>query len=79
MKEELEASERNKTWKLTEFPKEKKTISVRWVFKEKSAFLNGVLEVAHCSNQKKLAEVLMKDVKTEHLICLRDGIGVVSF
>ena len=74
MKEELKASETNKIWKLSELPKEKKTISVRWVFKEKSAFLNEVLEVAHCSNQKKLVEVLMKDVKTEHLICLRDEI-----
>ena len=41
--------------------------------------MNGVLEVAHCCNQKKLADVLMKDVKTEHLIRLRDGIGVVDF
>ncbi|XP_058784088.1 uncharacterized protein LOC131658855 [Vicia villosa] len=79
IKEELEALEGNKTWKLTKLPKEKKTISVRWVFKEKSAFLNGVSEVAHYSNQKKLADVLMKDVKTEHLIRLRDGISVVSF
>ena len=54
MKEELEASEENKTWKLTELPREKKTISARSIFKEKSAFLNGVLEVAHSSNQKKL-------------------------
>ncbi|XP_058742416.1 uncharacterized protein LOC131614897 [Vicia villosa] len=36
-------------------------------------------EVAHCSNQKKLADVLMKDVKTGHLIRLRDGVGVVDF
>jgi hypothetical protein len=35
MKEELEAIERNKTWKLTELPKKKKAISVRWVFKVK--------------------------------------------
>ncbi|XP_058725520.1 uncharacterized protein LOC131596799 [Vicia villosa] len=47
--------------------------------KEKSAFLNGVSEVAHYSNQKKLADVMMKDVKTEHLIRLRDGVGVVDF
>ena len=79
MKEELEASERNKTWKLTELPRENKTIRARSILKDKSAFLNGVLEVAHCSNQKKLAEVLMKDVKTEHFTCLRDGISVVSF
>ncbi|XP_058726472.1 uncharacterized protein LOC131597823 [Vicia villosa] len=79
IKEELEALEGNKTWKLTKLPKEKKTINVRWVFKEKSAFLNGVSEVAHCSNQKKLADVMMKDVKTEHLIRLRDGVGVVDF
>ncbi|XP_058774565.1 uncharacterized protein LOC131648853 [Vicia villosa] len=38
-----------------------------------------LLEVAHCSNQKKLADVMMKDVKTEHLIRLRDGVGVVDF
>ncbi|XP_058756745.1 uncharacterized protein LOC131629958 [Vicia villosa] len=50
IQEELEALEGNKTWKLTKVPKEKKTISVRWIFKEKSAFLNGVSEVAHCSN-----------------------------
>ena len=67
MKEELNAIERNKTWKMIELPKEKKNISVRWVFKEKSAFLNGVLEVAHCSKQKQLADVLTKDVKTEPL------------
>src|ERR1043165_5771682 len=35
MKEELEAIKRNKTWELTELPKEKKAISVRWVFKVK--------------------------------------------
>ena len=35
MKEELDAIERNKTWKLTELPKDKKAISVRWVFKQK--------------------------------------------
>ncbi|XP_058769386.1 uncharacterized protein LOC131643253 [Vicia villosa] len=78
IKEELEALEGNKTWKLTTLPKEKKTISVRWVFKEKSALLNGVSEVAHCSNQKKLVDVLMNDVKTVHLIRLRDGVGVVD-
>ena len=33
MKEELDAIERNKTVKLTKFPKGKKAISVRWVFK----------------------------------------------
>ncbi|XP_058783465.1 eukaryotic translation initiation factor 3 subunit C-like [Vicia villosa] len=74
MKEELEAIERNKTWELPEFPKEKKAISVRWVFKEKYAFLNGV---ARCSNQKQLSDVLTKDVKTKYFIHLRDGIGVV--
>ncbi|XP_058756616.1 uncharacterized protein LOC131629833 [Vicia villosa] len=79
IKEELEALEENKTWKLTKLPKEKKPISFRWVFNEKSAFLNGVSEVAHCSNQKKLADVMMKDVKTEHLTRLRDGVGVVDF
>ena len=35
MKEELDAIERNKTWKLTELPKGKKTISVKWIFKQK--------------------------------------------
>jgi hypothetical protein len=35
MKDELEAIERNKTWKLTELPKKKKAINVRWVFKVK--------------------------------------------
>ncbi|XP_050878745.1 uncharacterized mitochondrial protein AtMg00820-like [Lathyrus oleraceus] len=35
MKEELEAIERNKTWELTVIPQNKKTISVRWVFKIK--------------------------------------------
>ena len=35
MKEELEAIERNKTWKLTKLPDKKKAISVRWVFKLK--------------------------------------------
>lgn len=35
MKEELEAIERNKTWKLIGLPKNKKSISMRWVFKIK--------------------------------------------
>ncbi|XP_058761033.1 uncharacterized protein LOC131634384 [Vicia villosa] len=35
MKEELEAIERNKTWEFNELPKEKKAISVIWVFKVK--------------------------------------------
>ncbi|KAK2439768.1 hypothetical protein QL285_011252 [Trifolium repens] len=35
MKEELDAIKRNKTWKLSELPKGKKAISVRWVFKQK--------------------------------------------
>ena len=35
MKEELYAIERNKTWKLTELPKGKKAINIRWVFKQK--------------------------------------------
>ncbi|KAK2405339.1 hypothetical protein QL285_054585 [Trifolium repens] len=39
---------------------------------------NEVLEVAHCSAQKQLADALMKDVKAEHLIHLRDGIGVAE-
>ena len=33
MKEELDAIERNKTWKLIELPKGKKAINIRWVFK----------------------------------------------
>ncbi|KAK2405626.1 hypothetical protein QL285_054842 [Trifolium repens] len=39
---------------------------------------NEVLEAAHCSAQKKLADALMKDVKAEHFIHLRDGIGVAE-
>ncbi|XP_050908473.1 uncharacterized protein LOC127122125 [Lathyrus oleraceus] len=35
MKEELEAIERNRTWELTKLPKDKKSISVRWVYKVK--------------------------------------------
>ena len=35
MKEELEAIERNKTWKLTKLPEKKKAINFRWVFKVK--------------------------------------------
>lgn len=35
MKEELEAAERNKIWELTILHKNKKSISVRWVFKIK--------------------------------------------
>ncbi|XP_050918789.1 uncharacterized mitochondrial protein AtMg00820-like [Lathyrus oleraceus] len=35
VKEELYAIERNKTWKLTELPKNKKVINVRWVYKVK--------------------------------------------
>ncbi|KAK2372330.1 hypothetical protein QL285_073475 [Trifolium repens] len=39
---------------------------------------NEVLEAAHCSVQKQLADALMKDVKAEHFIHLRDGIGVAE-
>ncbi|KAK2356374.1 hypothetical protein QL285_093712 [Trifolium repens] len=39
---------------------------------------NEVLEAAHCSAQKQFADVLMKDVKVEHFIHLRDGIGVAE-
>lgn len=35
MEEELVDTERNNTWKLTELPKNKKVISVRWVYKMK--------------------------------------------
>ena len=35
MKEELKAIERNKTWELIVLPQNKKSISVRWVFKIK--------------------------------------------
>ncbi|KAK2391242.1 hypothetical protein QL285_064720 [Trifolium repens] len=37
-----------------------------------------VLEAAHCSAQKQFADALMKDVKIEHFIHLRDGIGVAE-
>ncbi|KAK2458032.1 hypothetical protein QL285_005238 [Trifolium repens] len=39
---------------------------------------NEVLEAAHCSAQKQLADALMKDVKAEHFIHLRDEIGVAK-
>ncbi|KAK2431500.1 hypothetical protein QL285_029719 [Trifolium repens] len=39
---------------------------------------NEVLEAAHCSAQKQPADALMKDVKAEHFIHLRDGIGVAK-
>ncbi|WJX37062.1 hypothetical protein P8452_24874 [Trifolium repens] len=39
---------------------------------------NEVLEAAHCSAQNQLADALMKDVKAEHFIHLRDGIGVAE-
>ncbi|KAK2367554.1 hypothetical protein QL285_080824 [Trifolium repens] len=39
---------------------------------------NEVLEAAHCSAQKQLADALMKDVKAEHFIHLRDEIGVAE-
>ncbi|KAK2453079.1 hypothetical protein QL285_000809 [Trifolium repens] len=39
---------------------------------------NEVLEAAHCSAQKQLADALMKDVKAGHFIHLRDGIGVAK-
>ncbi|KAK2391319.1 hypothetical protein QL285_064791 [Trifolium repens] len=39
---------------------------------------NEVLEATHCSAQKQLADALMKDVKAEHFIHLRDGIGVAE-
>ncbi|XP_050909720.1 uncharacterized mitochondrial protein AtMg00820-like [Lathyrus oleraceus] len=35
MNEELEAIEKNNTWELTQLPKNKKAISVRWVYKLK--------------------------------------------
>src|ERR1051325_10820065 len=41
-------------------------------------YVDNKLLTGSC-NQKKPADVLMKDVKTEHLIRLRDGIGVVDF
>ena len=44
----------------------------------RSQVQNEVLEVAHCSIQKQLADVLTKDVKAEHFIHLRDGIGVAK-
>ncbi|KAK2366172.1 hypothetical protein QL285_079584 [Trifolium repens] len=39
---------------------------------------NEVLEDAHCSIQKQLADALTKDVKAEYLIHLRDGISVAK-
>ncbi|KAK2364715.1 hypothetical protein QL285_089556 [Trifolium repens] len=39
---------------------------------------NEVLEDAHCSIQKQLADALMKDVKAEYFIHLRDGISVAK-
>ncbi|KAK2387440.1 hypothetical protein QL285_061223 [Trifolium repens] len=44
----------------------------------RSQVQNEVLEAAHCSAQKQLADALMKDVKAEHFIHLRDGIGVAE-
>nr|XP_048331640.1 uncharacterized protein LOC125422966 [Ziziphus jujuba var. spinosa] len=35
MDEEIEAIERNNTWKLTDLPKRQKTINVKWVYKTK--------------------------------------------
>jgi len=32
MEEEMEALQKNKTWKLVELPKGKKTIGCKWVF-----------------------------------------------
>ena len=40
---------------------------------------NGVLEVVHYSTQKQMVDVLMKAIKTDQFLRLRDGIGVVSF
>ena len=37
MVEENESSSKNKTWELTELPKEKKPIGCKWVFKKKEA------------------------------------------
>ncbi|KAK2451727.1 hypothetical protein QL285_010757 [Trifolium repens] len=39
---------------------------------------NEVLEDAHCSIQKQLADALTKDVKAEYFIHLRDGISVAK-
>lgn len=35
MDEEIQAIEKNKTWKLTSLPASQKTIGVKWVFKAK--------------------------------------------
>ena len=40
---------------------------------------SGMFEVVHCSTQKHLTDVLIKAIKTEHFIQLRDGISVVEF
>ena len=42
-------------------------------------YVDDILLIRSCNHKKKPADVLMKDVKTEHLIRLRDGIGVVDF
>ncbi|XP_050888788.1 uncharacterized mitochondrial protein AtMg00810-like [Lathyrus oleraceus] len=40
---------------------------------------NGVLEAIHYSTQKQLVDVLMKAIKTDQFIHLRDETGVFSF
>jgi Reverse transcriptase (RNA-dependent DNA polymerase) len=35
MKEELKASEKNKTWVIVQLPKEKKSVGCKWVYKIK--------------------------------------------
>src|ERR1051325_9137406 len=42
-------------------------------------YVDDILLMGSCNHKKKSADVLMKDVKTEHLIRLRDEIGVVVF
>ncbi|WVZ07194.1 hypothetical protein V8G54_020540 [Vigna mungo] len=41
MEEELEALEKNNTWRLVELPKGKKVIGSKWIFKEKEATPGG--------------------------------------
>lgn len=40
---------------------------------------NGVIKVVHYNTQKQLTDVLIKVVKIEHFIHLRDEVGVVGF
>ena len=43
MKEEMDSLVKNKTWELVEFPKDRKTIGCKWVFKLKKG-VDGKVE-----------------------------------